>query len=126
MISEALLSLSAEEADRTFAVVYMPIVVEGHKRCVVCIGQSTVSVPIVATSEGLAQISKEDLEMPVTSVTAWASRRIIPRPLAEWLAAVSLRGVMPWIRELRAMSCPCWLSNRFRRLRLCPHALPSA
>ena len=32
VISEALLSLSAEEADGTFATVYMPIVVEGHKR----------------------------------------------------------------------------------------------
>lgn len=32
VISEALLSLSAEESDETFATVYMPIVVEGHKR----------------------------------------------------------------------------------------------
>lgn len=32
VISEALLSLSAEESDETFASVYMPIVVEGHKR----------------------------------------------------------------------------------------------
>lgn len=32
VISEALMSLSAEEADGTFATVYMPIVVEGHKR----------------------------------------------------------------------------------------------
>lgn len=32
VISEALLGLSAEEADGTFATVYMPIVVEGHKR----------------------------------------------------------------------------------------------
>ncbi|CAM9396865.1 unnamed protein product [Hapterophycus canaliculatus] len=32
VISEALLNLSAEEADGTFATVYMPIVVEGHKR----------------------------------------------------------------------------------------------
>lgn len=32
VISEALMGLSAEEADGTFATVYMPIVVEGHKR----------------------------------------------------------------------------------------------
>eukprot|EP00903_Cladosiphon_okamuranus_P015676 g14474.t1 len=32
VISEALLSLSAEESDETFATVYQPIVVEGHKR----------------------------------------------------------------------------------------------
>lgn len=32
VISEALMSLTAEEADGTFAKVYMPIVVEGHKR----------------------------------------------------------------------------------------------
>eukprot|EP00752_Nemacystus_decipiens_P007756 g6931.t1 len=32
VISEALLGLSAEESDGTFASVYMPIVVEGHKR----------------------------------------------------------------------------------------------
>lgn len=32
VISEALMSLTAEEANGTFAKVYMPIVVEGHKR----------------------------------------------------------------------------------------------
>lgn len=32
VISEALMSLSAEEAEDAFATVYMPIVVEGHKR----------------------------------------------------------------------------------------------